>query len=178
MEGLTLKSRLSDVDLPCEIPAAITEPEWIIGPSWEHKAISTQRPCMGVLPKKVRLRRNQYHSFCSYLSHSQSPYHRQNHTGHLDHQRLETRKMQSLSKHAGHMPESQGLKKSRTAAENTHSSTICTTNARQQPGFLFHTPLGNLVLISLRGPEGGGSTLPYDCASALSPTQLYLGDNH
>lgn len=33
MEVLTLKSRLSDVDLPCEIPAAITEPEWIIGPS-------------------------------------------------------------------------------------------------------------------------------------------------
>lgn len=52
VQGLTLKSRLSDVDLPCEIPAAITEPEWIIGPSWEHKAISTQRPRMGlsVLP--------------------------------------------------------------------------------------------------------------------------------
>lgn len=54
MEGLTLKSRLSDVDLPCEIPAAITEPEWIIGPSWEHKAISTQRPCLGLgVPTKT-----------------------------------------------------------------------------------------------------------------------------
>lgn len=132
----------------------------------------------GCAPKESQTQEEPIHSFCSYLSHSQSPYHRQNHTGHLDHQRLETRKMQSLSKHAGHMPESQGLKKSRTAAENTHSSTICTTNAGQQPGLLFHTPLGDLVLISLRGPEGGGSTLPYDCASALSPTQLYLGDNH
>lgn len=86
--------------------------------------------------------------------------------------------MQSLNKHAGHMSESQGLKKSRTAAENTYSSTIRTTNSGQQPGLLLHTPLGDLVLISLRGAEGEGSTLPYDCASALSPTQLYLGDNH
>lgn len=84
----------------------------------------------------------------------------------------------SLNKHAGHMPESQGLKKSCTAAKNTHSSTICTTKAGQHPGLLFHTHLGDLVLIYLRGPEGGSSTLPYDCASALGPTQLYLGDNH
>ena len=43
--GLTLKSRFSDVDLPCEMPAAITEPEWIIGPSWK-----AQTACSGGQP--------------------------------------------------------------------------------------------------------------------------------
>ena len=43
--GLTLKSRFSDVDLPWEMPAAITEPEWIIGPSWK-----AQTACSGGQP--------------------------------------------------------------------------------------------------------------------------------
>ena len=39
---LTFKSSLKVVDLPCEIPAATIDPEWIIGPSWNYNKASFQ----------------------------------------------------------------------------------------------------------------------------------------
>lgn len=72
--ALTLKSRFSDVDRPWEMPAAITEPEWIIGPSWKARAArSGGQPA----PTAPGLRQGAHAGAAAfrYLPHGQPPHH-------------------------------------------------------------------------------------------------------
>ena len=52
--SLTLQSSLKDDERPCEMPAAITDPEWIIGPSCK----TIKHPFLkGILNKNVTIQK-------------------------------------------------------------------------------------------------------------------------
>ena len=69
-----MKSRFSDVDLPWEMPAAITEPEWIIGPSWKARTACSEGQPAPTAPGQGQGVQAGAAAF-RYLPHGQSPHH-------------------------------------------------------------------------------------------------------